>query len=148
MAFMRPDLVQHLRENWPLALIAIGLCVYLPIVLIGGVFFTNQGRITRAGDPVRYWRWVRLFLTLFVLCAVVLAGTYLLRLERGGSTGNRSPSSAEGRVARGSDIGRRRDGDGTPVRDSAYLAAMWSSLTPNWAASLGKRATYARISTG
>jgi len=70
--------IQHLQHNWPLALIALALAVYLAIVLVGGTFFTNQGRIERATDPSRYWRWIRIFTTLFVLSVVVLIGSYVL----------------------------------------------------------------------
>lgn len=52
--------------------------MYLVIVLVGGTFFTNQGRIRRSEQPSQYWRWVRIFATLFVLSAAVLIGSYLL----------------------------------------------------------------------
>jgi O-antigen ligase len=69
---------RYLEHDWPLALITLCLAVYLVVVLIGGTFFTNQGRIERRTDPPRYWRWVRTFVTLFVLSAAVLIGAYLL----------------------------------------------------------------------
>ncbi len=75
---MRPDFLQHIQHNWPLALAAAGLLVYLPVVLVRGVFSTNQGRVTRADDPVRYWGWVRKFSILLLACLAVLVGSYLL----------------------------------------------------------------------
>ena len=70
--------IQHLQRNWPLALITLALALYLVIVLVGGTFFTNQGRILRSTDPSQYWRWIRIFAILCVLSAVVLIGSYLL----------------------------------------------------------------------
>ncbi len=74
--------IRHLQHNWPLALITLTLAVYLVIVLVGGTFFTNQGPILRSGQPWRYWRWIRIFATLFVLSAAVLIGSYLLAPTR------------------------------------------------------------------
>jgi hypothetical protein len=70
--------IQHLQHNWPLALAAAALLVYLPVVLIGGVFYTNQGPITRQDNPAGYWGWVRKFFVLLLGCLAVLAGSYLL----------------------------------------------------------------------
>jgi threonine/homoserine/homoserine lactone efflux protein len=70
--------IQHLEHNWPLALITLGLAVNLVVVLVGGTFFTNQGRIERSTDPARYWRWIRIFATLLLLSAAVLIGSYVL----------------------------------------------------------------------
>ena len=75
---MKPDFILHLKHNWPLAVVAVGILLYLPIVLISGVFFTNQGRIVRSIEPARYWRWVALFLGLLLACVVVLFGSYFL----------------------------------------------------------------------
>lgn len=71
-------MIEHLKHSWPLALITLCLAVYLVIALLGGTFFTNQRRIARSTDPTRYWRWIRIFATLFVLGATVLIGSYLL----------------------------------------------------------------------
>ena len=75
---MNPDLLLHLNRLWPLAAIAAGLFVYLVIVLIGGVFYTNQGRILRDREPNEYWGWVRRFLLLFLVATLVLLGSYFL----------------------------------------------------------------------
>ncbi|MFY9629814.1 MAG: hypothetical protein WAK03_16925 [Methylocystis sp.] len=75
---MRPDLIQHLRHNWPLALIAAGLALYIPAVLASGAFYTNQGWIARSREPARYWRWVFRFVLLLAACVAVLWGSYLL----------------------------------------------------------------------
>lgn len=71
-------MIPHLERNWPVTLITLCLAVYLVIVLFGGTFFTNQGRIRRSTDPAQYWRWIRIFLTLFVLSTTVLIGSYVL----------------------------------------------------------------------
>ncbi len=71
-------MIQHLQHNWPLALITLALAVYLVIALVGGTFFTNQGRVLRSTSPSQYWRWMRIFATLFLLGAAVLIGSYLL----------------------------------------------------------------------
>jgi threonine/homoserine/homoserine lactone efflux protein len=75
---VKPDFILHLKHNWPLAVIVVGLFVYIPIVLVSGVFFTNQGRIIRSNDPTSYWRWIARLLGLFLICLVVLLGSYLL----------------------------------------------------------------------
>ncbi len=75
---VNPDFIIHLKHNWPLAVIIAGMVLYLPIVLMSGVFFTNQGRIFRAKEPTRYWRWVALFLGLLLASLVVLFGSYFL----------------------------------------------------------------------
>jgi hypothetical protein len=75
---MKPDFLHHLWSEWPLALAAAGLLLYLPVVLLKGVFYTNQGNILRAVDPEGYWRWVRRFTLLLVASLTVLIGSYLL----------------------------------------------------------------------
>jgi hypothetical protein len=75
---VRPDFIAHLQHNWPLAVIVVGLLLYIPIVLVGGVFFTNQGKITRSAEPMRFWRWVALMSGLFLASLVVLFGSYFL----------------------------------------------------------------------
>ena len=75
---MKPDFVEHLRREWPLVLVAAGLLVYLPIVLVRGVLTTNQGNVLRDADPAGYWRWVRRFLLLLLACLTVILGSYLL----------------------------------------------------------------------
>lgn len=75
---MKPDFIVHLQHNWPLAVVVGGLFLYLPFVLISGVFFTNQGSIIRSIEPARYWHWVRLILGLFLVCLAVLVGSYFL----------------------------------------------------------------------
>jgi hypothetical protein len=72
------DFLRHVQHNWPLALIATGLALYLAVVLTGGVFYTNQGSITRAAQPAQYWRWVRRFGVLVVVSVTVLVGSYVL----------------------------------------------------------------------
>lgn len=63
---MTPEFMLHLQRNWPLTVVVVGLFLYLPVVLVGGVCFTNQGSISRAKEPTRYWRWVGLLLALFL----------------------------------------------------------------------------------
>jgi phosphate starvation-inducible membrane PsiE len=75
---VKPEFIVHLRHNWPLAVVVVGLFLYIPFVLIRGVFFTNQGNIIRSIEPARYWHWVRLFLALFLFCLVALVGSYFL----------------------------------------------------------------------
>ncbi len=75
---MKADFIIHLQHNWPLAAAAAGLLLYIPVVLVTGTFFTNQGNITRKNDPTRYWRWVALFLGLLLASLVVLFGSYFL----------------------------------------------------------------------
>jgi threonine/homoserine/homoserine lactone efflux protein len=70
--------IRHLEHNWPLTLVALCLAAYLVVVLVGGTFFTNQDRIERATDPARYWRWIRIFVTLLLLSTAVLIGSYVL----------------------------------------------------------------------
>jgi hypothetical protein len=70
------EFIHHLQHNWPLTVVVVGLVFYLPIVLISGIFFTNQGRILRSSEPARYWRWVALMLGLFLACLAVLVGSY------------------------------------------------------------------------
>jgi len=75
---MNPNLIDHLYKNWPLALIALGLSIYLAIVLMSGSFYTNQKNILKAEEPAEYWQWVRRMLVLDALCLVVLFGSFLL----------------------------------------------------------------------
>jgi hypothetical protein len=75
---MKPDFILHLKHNWPLAVVVVGIALYLPVVLITGVFFTNQGNILRSKDPARFWRWVALFIGLLAASLVVLLGSYFL----------------------------------------------------------------------
>jgi threonine/homoserine/homoserine lactone efflux protein len=72
------EFIRHLEHNWPLAIVVVGVFLYLPIVLVSGVFFTNQGRIRRSTAPTRYWRWVALMSGLFLACLGVLVGSYYL----------------------------------------------------------------------
>jgi hypothetical protein len=69
------------KHNWPLAAAAAGLLLYIPVVLVTGTFFTNQGNITRKNEPTRYWRWVALFLSLLLASLVVLFGSYFLSMK-------------------------------------------------------------------
>jgi hypothetical protein len=75
---MNPRFLDHLQHNWPLAVIVIGLFVYIAITLVTGMFYTNQGRILKSSDPARYWKWVLSFIVLDLSCAVVLLGSFLL----------------------------------------------------------------------
>lgn len=75
---MNPGLVQHLQRNWPLAVIVAGLLVYLPITLIRGEFYTNQGPIRKVAEPARYWRWVLGFGGLLLACAATLLASFFL----------------------------------------------------------------------
>ena len=75
---MNPDFTAHLKHQWPLALVAAGLFLYLLVVLTRGVFYTNQGSILRSRDPEGYWRWVGRFLVLLIASLAVLLGSYAL----------------------------------------------------------------------
>lgn len=75
---MRPDVLDHLRREWPLVLVALLLVIYLPVTLYTGVFYTNQGNILRSVDPERYWSWIRRFALLLAACLVVIIGSYFL----------------------------------------------------------------------
>jgi threonine/homoserine/homoserine lactone efflux protein len=75
---MTPEFIRHLQHNWPLAAVVVVLFLYLPVVLLSGTFFTNQGRILRSKDPSRYWRWVASMSGLFLLCLGVLVGSYYM----------------------------------------------------------------------
>ena len=79
---MNDRFVQHLSHNWPLAIIAGGLPLYLALVLLSGVFYTNQGRIYRAKTPGRYWSWVIGMTLLEILCVVVLFGSFYITPQR------------------------------------------------------------------
>ena len=73
---MTPEFIRHLQHNWPLAAVVVVLFLYLPVVLLSGIFFTNQGRIFRSKEPSRYWRWVALMSGLFLASLGVLVGSY------------------------------------------------------------------------
>jgi hypothetical protein len=75
---MSPVFLAHLQQHWPLSVIAAGLLVYIPITLIKGVFYTNQGRIFRSSEPARYWKWVFSFSALHLACVLVLLGSFLV----------------------------------------------------------------------
>jgi hypothetical protein len=75
---MKADFILHLQHNWPMVVAAAGLLVYIPVVLVSGIFYTNQGSISRKNEPTRYWRWVALFLGLLLASLVVLFGSYFL----------------------------------------------------------------------
>jgi H+/Cl- antiporter ClcA len=72
------EFIRHLHHNWPLAMVIAVLFCYLPVVLVSGIFFTNQGRILRSAESARYWRWVALMVGLFLGCVGVLVGSYYL----------------------------------------------------------------------
>lgn len=48
--------LEHLRHNWPLAAAAAILLALLVYALASGNLPTNQGRIARAVEPLRYRR--------------------------------------------------------------------------------------------
>ena len=75
---VKADLILHLQHNWPLTAAVLVLLLYIPVVLVSGTFFTNQGNITRKNEPTRYWRWVALSLGLLLASLVVLFGSYIL----------------------------------------------------------------------
>jgi len=75
---VNPAFITHLQHNWPLAAAVAGLLIYLPIVLVGGVFYSNQGSIVRTREPERYWRWVARLLILLLAASTVLVGSYFL----------------------------------------------------------------------
>jgi hypothetical protein len=75
---MKPSLIDHLRREWPLVLATAGLAIYLPVALLRGVFYTNQGSILRDRDPEAYWHWIRRFLVLLVAGLGVIIGSYYL----------------------------------------------------------------------
>jgi len=75
---MQPAFILHLQHNWPLAVIVGGLILYIPIVLLCGVFYTNQGKIVRSQESARYWRWVVLIVGLLLACSAVFFGSYFL----------------------------------------------------------------------
>jgi hypothetical protein len=68
----------HLQHNWPLAVVVAGLALFIPAVLLFGVFPSNQGNVVRSLDPITYWRWVRRFVALFVVSSAVLVGSFFL----------------------------------------------------------------------
>ncbi len=75
---MKSEFLLHLQNNWPLAVIVGGLTIYIPIALVSGVFYTNQGWIARSNEPDRFWRWMRAFFMLLASSGAVLFGAYFL----------------------------------------------------------------------
>ena len=75
---MSASFLFHLQHNWPLAVVVAGLALFIPAVLLFGVFPSNQGNVVRSRDPVTYWRWIRRFVALFVVSSVVLVGSFFL----------------------------------------------------------------------
>jgi hypothetical protein len=73
-----PEFVQHLQHNWPLAAVVVLLLLYLPVALVSGTFFTNQGNILRSKQPARYWRWVVSMSVLWLASLGVLLGSYYI----------------------------------------------------------------------
>ena len=61
-----------------LTVVVAGLLLYLPIVLLSGRFYTNQGSVLRSKEPARYRRWVIWFVLLFLASLAVLLGSYAL----------------------------------------------------------------------
>jgi hypothetical protein len=78
---MSPAFLAHLQRNWPLTVIIVGLLIYLPIALITGDFYTNQGRIFRSAEPKRYSKWILAFTSLLLACVAVLAGSFVLAMK-------------------------------------------------------------------
>lgn len=76
---VKSDLFDHLRHAWPLTLAALLLTIYLPIVLLTGTFYSNQGSIKKDGDPERYWSWVRRCFVLLLVSWSVLIASYQLK---------------------------------------------------------------------
>lgn len=74
---MNQAFLAHLQHNWPLAIIAIGLFIYIPITMIKGVFYTNQGRIVKSSEPSRYWKWTLSFIALDFACIAVLLMSFI-----------------------------------------------------------------------
>jgi hypothetical protein len=54
------------------------VAIYLPLALLRGEFYPNQGPVLRDRDPdpEGYWRWIRRFRVLFLAGAGVLIGSY------------------------------------------------------------------------
>ena len=75
---MDPLITAALEHNWPLALAAAVVALYLAVALAGGVVYTNQGSVRRDADPVAYWRWVKRFVLLLVASLAVLGMAYYL----------------------------------------------------------------------
>ena len=78
---MKLDFWHHVLHNWPLAAAAAVICVILIAALMTGVVFSNQGNISRAKEPERFARWVRLLTTLLLLCLAVLFGTFAMAFQ-------------------------------------------------------------------
>ena len=78
---MKLDFWHHVLHNWPLAAAAAVICVILIAALVTGVIFGNQGSISRAKEPERFARWVRLLTTLLLLCLAVLFGTFAMAFQ-------------------------------------------------------------------
>ena len=76
---MKPDFLDHLRHAWPLTLAALLLTIYLPIALLTGTFYSNQGSIRKASNPERYWGWVRRLFVLLLVSWAVLIASYQLK---------------------------------------------------------------------
>jgi hypothetical protein len=75
---MNASFLLHLQDNWPLAAVVFGLLLFVPIVLVTGIFPTNQGSVVRSRDPATYWRWVIRFGVLLLVSMTVLLGSYYL----------------------------------------------------------------------
>lgn len=73
---MQASLILHFQHNWPLAITALGLLIFIPIVLITGVFPTNQGSVRRSHNPASYWRWVAGFVVILLAAWIVLFVSY------------------------------------------------------------------------
>jgi pimeloyl-ACP methyl ester carboxylesterase len=75
------DFWHHVLHNWPLAAAAAVTLAILIAALITGVLFSNQGNISRAKEPERFARWIKLLITLLLLCLAVLFGTYAMAFQ-------------------------------------------------------------------
>jgi hypothetical protein len=75
---MNSDFINHLQRNWPLTIVVLGLVIYIPVTLISGVFYINQGRILKSAEPARYWKWVAFFIALHLSSVVTLVGSFFL----------------------------------------------------------------------
>ncbi len=78
---MKLDFWHHVLHNWPLAAAAAVTFIILIAALVTGAMFSNQGRISRAKEPERFARGVRLLTTLLLLCLAVLFGTYAMAYQ-------------------------------------------------------------------
>lgn len=75
---MRPDVLDHLRREWPLVLATALILIILAVSLLTGTFYTNQGNILKDVDPDSYWRWIRRFALLLAVGLAVIIGSYAL----------------------------------------------------------------------